>query len=193
MAETPHRSGTYEDLLALPDHVVGELIAGQIIVTPRPSPRHANASSSIGGELYGPYFRGRGGPGGWWILDGPELHLGDDVLVPDIAGWRRERMGTLPETAYFPLAPDWVCEVLSKSTQVHDRTLKLEVYAREGVRHCWFVSPTIMLMEVFRLHEGHWLLVAARGPFGKVRAEPFEEVEFDLKDLWGGPPLPEQD
>src|SRR5437867_394128 len=112
-----HRSpATYEDLLRVPDHLVAEIVDGELYASPRPSPRHADASSGLGGALRGPFDRGRGGPGGWRILDGAELHVGQDVLVPDLAAWRRERLLALPDEAYFTLAPDWVCEVVSPST-----------------------------------------------------------------------------
>ncbi|HTN89597.1 MAG TPA: Uma2 family endonuclease, partial [Sorangium sp.] len=118
------RRATYADVEAVPPNKVAELIGGVLHVMPRPAPRHANASSVLGIEIGGPFQRGRGGPGGWWILDEPELRFPDpaapgevDAVVPDIAGWRRERMPELPETAYFPLAPDWICEVLSPSTE----------------------------------------------------------------------------
>jgi Uma2 family endonuclease len=127
------RPATYDDLIEVPDHLVAEIIDGELHTTPRPAPRYADASSGLGGALRGPFDRGRGGPGGWRILDEPELHLGPDVLVPDLAGWRRERLPALPDEAYFTLAPDWVCEVLSPSTMALDRTRKLAVYVREQV------------------------------------------------------------
>jgi Uma2 family endonuclease len=129
MSEPVARRATYEDLLQVPEHLVAEIIHGQLVTHPRPAPRHARASSSLGDELVSPFDKGRGGPGGWWILDEPELHLGAHVLVPDLAGWRRERMRSLPDTAWFELAPDWVCEVLSPGTARLDRVEKLPIYA----------------------------------------------------------------
>jgi Uma2 family endonuclease len=135
--------------------------------------------------LGGPFDRGRDGPGGWFVLDEPELHLGEDVLVPDVAGWRRERMPRVPRTAAFTLAPDWVCEVLSPSTMAWDRAAKLPVYAREGVRHVWLVDPEARTLEVFRLAgELYTLLVTHAGP-ARVRAEPFDAIELELALLWG--------
>jgi Uma2 family endonuclease len=110
------KPATYADVLAAPDHVVAEILDGELHLSPRPAPRHAAASSGLGGALHGPFDRGRGGPGGWRILDEPELHLGADVVVPDLAGWRRTRLPRLPDEAYFTLAPDWICEVVSPST-----------------------------------------------------------------------------
>jgi len=130
-----------------------------------------------------PFDRGQGGPGGWWILDEPELHLGDDVMVPDIVGWRRSRMPGVPETAYFPLAPDWICEVLSPSTAALDRVGKLAVYAREQVPFAWFVDPLARTLEVLRLDAGRWTILATHAG-ETVRAEPFAEVSLTLGDLW---------
>src|SRR5436190_1672707 len=129
------RPATYDDLLKVPEHLVAEILDGDLYASPRPAPRHAVASSGVGGALYGPFDRGRGGPGGWRILFEPELHLGHDVVVPDLAGWRRERLPRLPEAAFFSIAPDWVCEVLSPSTAAMDRVKKITIYAREGVSH----------------------------------------------------------
>lgn len=132
------RNATYEDLLALPEHVTGQILFGVLHAFPRPAPKHARASSVLGADLGGPFDRGRGGPGGWLILDGPELHLGPHVVVPDLAGWRRERMPEMPvDRAYFVLAPDWACEVLSPRTAGPDRGDKRAVYAAERVQHLW--------------------------------------------------------
>jgi len=178
------RHATYEDLLALPEHVVGEIIGGELIVSPRPGPRHAVAASVLGGELVPPYHSGRGGPGGWWILFEPELHLGDDVLVPDLAGWRRERMPAVPETAYFALAPDWVCEVLSSGTARLDRQRKLAVYAREGIAHVWLLDPIQRILEVLRLERRQWMIVSVHADEDEVCAEPFEATTLPLLRLW---------
>ena len=128
---------------------------------------------------------GLNGPGGWWILDEPELHLGEDILVPDLAGWRRERLPTIPDQAAFTLAPDWVCEVLSPSTGMRDRAYKMPIYAREGVEHVWLVDPHLRTLEVFRRQELGWLLLAVYAEDAVVRAEPFEAVDLDLLTLWG--------
>ena len=143
MAEPAERQATYEDLMQVPPHLVAEILSGRLVTHPRPAPRHAVASSSLGDELVGPFQKGRGGPGGWWVLDEPELHLDADVLVPDIAGWRRERMPTMPETAWFGIAPDWVCEILSPSTAREDRVVKMPIYVRAGVSHLWLVDPDL--------------------------------------------------
>jgi Uma2 family endonuclease len=182
------RPATYEDLIAVPDHLVAEILDGELYATPRPAPRHAAASSGLLGVLHGPFGGGRGGPGGWRILFEPELHVGPDVLVPDIAGWRRERLPALPEQAYFSLAPDWACEVVSPSTAAMDRVKKLAIYAREVVRHVWLLDPIARTLEVLRLENGRWTIVSTWSGAVTVRAEPFDAVEIDLSLLWEDPP-----
>jgi Uma2 family endonuclease len=179
------KPATYADLEALPENVVGELIAGELYASPRPAAPHLVTASRLGGELLGPFDRGRDGPGGWILLFEPELHLGGDVLVPDFAGWRRERMPQPPRTAAFTLAPDWVCEVLSPSTAALDRAVKLPVYAREGVQHVWLMDPVLRTLEVFRRVGGQYTLVVTHSGRARVRAEPFEATELELAYLWG--------
>lgn len=179
-----HQEATYEDLLALPDDVVGQLLEGELHATPRPAIDHQRSSSVLGIHLGGPFDLGSGGPGGWWIVDEPELHLGRNVLVPDLAGWRREGLPVLPREPFFTLAPDWVCEVLSPATARLDRTKKLSIYAREGVGHAWLVDPVLETLEVFRRLEEAWLLVLTAGGDEVVRAEPFDAVELPLTGLW---------
>jgi Uma2 family endonuclease len=178
------RDATYEDLFDLPDHVIGEILHGQLITQPRPAPRHARASSIIGGEIVSPYDQGRGGPGGWWILDEPELHLDSHILVPDLAGWRRERLPQLPEEAYFSVAPDWVCEVLSPGTARTDRAVKMPIYAEQAVQWLWLVDPDNRILEVYRLLEGHWLLEHTWQNDDVVKAPPFDQISMTLSDLW---------
>lgn len=171
--------------MAVPDHQVAEILDGELHVSPRPSPRHAVASSRLGGDIIGPFDAGRGGPGGWWILDEPELHLSEDVVVPDLAGWRRARLPEMPEEAFFTLSPDWVCETISPSTERIDRGKKLRIYAREGVGQLWLVNPGPATLEVYRLESERWVLLASHEGDRQVRAEPFDAVEIDLKRLWG--------
>jgi len=178
------KPATYEDLFDLPENIVGEIIAGRLITHPRPAPRHARAYSSLGGELGGPFDLGRNGPGGWWILDEPELHLDGDILVPDLAGWRRSRMPKLPETAWFELPPDWVCEILSPSTARVDRAGKLPIYARHGVVHAWLVDPDQRTLEVFENREGKWLLLTVLENDAGVSQPPFDAITFPLSSLW---------
>ncbi len=182
----PFANDLYRELQALPEQQVGEIIAGELHVHPRPGPRHARAYSVLGGELGNLYDWGGGGPGGWWILDEPELHLGGDVLVPDLAGWRRERLPELPEAAWFELAPDWVCEILSPSTARVDRVLKMPVYARAGVPFLWLIDPDLRTLEVYRLaaKEGRWLLLATLEGDASVCQPPFDASAFPLDRLW---------
>ncbi|WP_437985204.1 Uma2 family endonuclease [Sorangium sp. So ce117] len=186
------RRATYADLEAVPPNKVAELVRGTLHVFPRPAPRHAQAETELATELVGAFGRGRGGPGGWRILVEPELHFPDphapgeiDALVPDIAGWRRERMPELPETAYFALAPDWICEVLSASTEDVDRDEKMPIYAREGVRHAWLVDPIERTLEVYVLGaDRRWGPAVVHRDAARVRVEPFDAVELDLSVLW---------
>lgn len=184
MAQTVERFATYEDLFDLPDNMVGEIINGQLIAMPRPAPKHATAASNLGYEMGNPFHRGRGGPGGWRILDEPEIHSQGDILVPDLAGWRRERMPELPDTAYFELAPDWVCEVLSPSTSKRDRADKMPIYACWGVAHLWLVDPDAQTLESYQLQDGHWLLLQVYQQQAQVSAPPFDAIAFNLDDLW---------
>ncbi len=181
------RPASYADLLALPENVVGEIVDGDLVVSPRPAPAHAVAASYLGGELVGPYGRGRGGPGGWLILDEPELHLGDNVLVPDLAGWLRERMPRLPETAWFALRPDWVCEVMSPATAILDRTRKQHLYREHGVPWMWFVDPTNRTVEVLKLSGQDWLIAGTFGGEGEACIPPFDAVAIDIGALWDVP------
>jgi Uma2 family endonuclease len=184
-ADAARRRATYEDVLAAPAHVVAEVLFGVLYTHPRPAARHARAASRLGAELDGPFDRGRGGPGGWVLVDEPELHLGEDIVVPDLAGWRRARMPAFPyDAAYFTLAPDWICEVLSPSTSKIDRGDKLDIYAREGVGHAWLLDPLDKTLEVLRLAEGRWTRVGFHKDDARVRAEPFDAVELALGELW---------
>lgn len=184
MGDPPRRRASYEDVLAAPRHQVAEIIDGELHLHRRPAVPHAAAATALGEELGPPFKRGRGGPGGWILLDEPELHLGADILVPDLGGWRRERLGVLPSGAYLTLAPDWVCEVLSPSTAKTDRADKLPVYAREGVRHVWLLDPLQRTLEVLRLDGSRWTLLDVHKDDARVRAEPFEVFELELAVLW---------
>ena len=148
------RQATYQDVLDAPPNKVAEVIAGTLHTHPRPAMRHARASSGIGAKIAPPFDFGDGGPGGWWIIFEPELHLGEDIVVPDLAGWRRETMPEYPDAAYCTIVPDWVCEVLSPSTRRLDLNEKRALYAREGVGHLWFVDPDARTLEAFALREG---------------------------------------
>ena len=175
---------TYQNVLDASPHKVAEIIDGTLHMNARPAPRHAWASTGLGEAIGPPFNRGRGGPGGWWVVFEPELHLGEDILVPDLAGWRRKRMPDYPETAYFTLAPDWACEVLSPSTRAMDQGRKRDIYAREGVAYLWFVDPDVRTLEAFELREGQWVLLKTLTDNDSVSLPPFDAISFSLGDLW---------
>ncbi len=178
----------YERLLALPENLIGEIIGGELYTQPRPAGPHASASSVLGMDIGSAYHRGRGGPGGWWIIDEPELHFVRDteVLVPDIGGWRRERMPSIPQDHRFEVVPDWVCEVLSPGTQRKDRVIKMKVYARFGVAFLWLVDPNARILETYALADGQWTVTGLYQDQDEVSAAPFEAVTIALGDLWAG-------
>jgi Uma2 family endonuclease len=175
---------TYQDVLDAPPHMVAEIANGRLHLHPRPASRHARASFSMAGRLDDPFQRGAGGPGGWHFAIEPELHFGPDVLVPDLAGWRRERMPTYPDAAFFELAPDWLCEILSPSTRRFDLTEKRELYRVNGVAHLWLADPEARTLETFALADAVWTLAAAFQDGDEVRAAPFESLAFPLDTLW---------
>jgi Uma2 family endonuclease len=179
----PSRPATYADIEALPANVVGEILGGILHVHPRPALPHAVAASALGGELGPPFQRGRGGPGGWIILDEPELHLIEDVVVPDLAGWRRERAPDLTK-AFSTVAPDWICEVLSESTEAVGRAKKMPIFARDAVAHVWLVDPVVQTVEVFRLDGDSYRLVGTHCGDAKARIEPFDAIEIEIAALW---------
>lgn len=177
----------YQQLLELPRHQVGEIIQGQLYAHPRSSSRHAKAHSALNIRIGGPFWFGsEGGPGGWWILTEPEIHFVRDteVVVPDIAGWRRERLPSLPEGHRFEVVPDWVCEVLSPGSGRLDRALKLPLYARYGVSHAWLVDPQERTLEVFVLQGERSLVWGTHKESDQVSAPPFEAVSLRLEELW---------
>jgi Uma2 family endonuclease len=184
MTKALKKDATYADLCAVPENFVAEIIGGELYASPRPAPPHVHTASVLGVLLGGPFHLGINGPGGWLILDEPELHFDADVLVPDLAGWRRERMPATPDAAYVTVAPDWLCEVLSPSTETIDRVKKLEIYAREGVARIWLVNPILRTLEVWRLQSPRWSLLATHEGGERVRAEPFGAVELELGALW---------
>lgn len=183
-ADPAKRRATYQDVLDAPEHLVAEVLDGELYTHPRPAGPHAEAASVLGMDIGSAFHRGRGGPGGWLILDEPELHLGPDILVPDLAGWRRERMSAVPREAFIELAPDWACEVSSPSTILVDRQRKMPIYAREGVSHLWLVDPVAKVLEVYRLDGDSYRFVKAHGRSEVVRIEPFEAIELELEALW---------
>jgi Putative restriction endonuclease len=183
-AEPVRRTATYEELRAVPEHLVAEILFGKLVTHPRPAPPHAVAASALGHVLGPPFQTGSGGPGGWLFIDEPELHLSEHVAVPDLAAWRSGRLPALPETAWIEAAPDWVCEVLSPSTQRHDRGDKRTIYAEAGIGHLWHVDPILKMLEVFELRDGKWLLVGVFHDDAQGSALPFGDLTFALNLLW---------
>lgn len=180
------RRATYQDVLDAPEDRIAEIIDGELHLQPRPAPRHSRAAFGLAGCLDGPFNRGIDGPGGWILLIEPEVHFDGHVLVPDLAGWRKEKMAVTPEGAFIDLAPDWACEILSPSTRAKDVGPKRETYARIGVSHLWHVDPQAQTLETFELHDGRWVVGAIFRGNEAVRAEPFSELEFPLDALWPG-------
>ena len=188
MAE-PVRKATYQDVLDAPEHKVAEILDGELFLSPRPATPHARASTVIGADINVAFHRSGGGdatrPGGWYILSEPELHLGEDVVVPDIAGWRRERMPVMPNAPWIELPPDWLCETLSPSTARIDRGRKLRIYARAGVNHLWLLDPLARTLEVLELDAGRWAIQSVHIGSDNARIEPFAAIEIDLARVWG--------
>ncbi len=176
----------YDRLIALPDNRVGEIVGGRLYTQPRPAGPHAAACTSLAAEIHLPYQRGRGGPGGWWIIVEPELHFVRDteVLVPDIAGWRRSRLPRPPRGHRFEVIPEWVCEIVSPATAKKDRVVKLPVYARYGVAYLWLVDPLARTLETFALHEGRWTVLGLYKDQDVVSVAPFTDLHLELTALW---------
>ena len=184
------RRATYQDVLDAPKHMVAEIIGGELRLSPRPGVPATSVASKLAGELVPPFNNGRGGPGGWIIAFEPELHLGDEIVVPDLAGWRIERLPMVPEGAFFTVTPDWICEVVSPSSETTDRLEKMPLYASKGVGHAWLVHPRRRSLEAFRLYDGKWLAIAIHIQNARARIEPFDAIEIDLTILWANVPLP---
>ncbi len=184
MAQAKRPAASYADVVSAPPDRVAELIGGDLSLMPRPAGPAVGAASDLNGALYGPFRLGRGGPGGWVILVEPELRLGEDVLVPDLAGWRRERLGDDPGQSYARVVPDWICEVLSPSTHRHDRVRKMPAYATAGVAHVWLVDPVVRTVEAYRLESGRWVLLGTWSDQDVAPIPPFEAVALELAQLW---------
>jgi Uma2 family endonuclease len=183
-ARAPH--SLYQQLVNLPERLVGEIIGGRLYTQPRPAGPHAMALSTLVMDVGSAFHRGRGGPGGWWILDEPELHFVRDteVAVPDIAGWRRERLPRIPRDQRFEVVPDWICEVLSPSTAKHDRIIKMPLYARYGAAFLWLVDPLARTLEAYALQDGRWSVIGQFRDQDEVIVEPFSAFTLALADLW---------
>jgi Uma2 family endonuclease len=184
MANPKIKPATYADIEALPAHLTGEIAFGVLHTMTRPTQGHGHAAFGLQLEVGNPFGRGRGGPGGWYFLAEPELHLGQHIVVPDLAGWRMDRRPRTPKSHKITIAPDWVCEILSPSTQRFDRTDKLAIYAAFNVGHCWYVDPALRTLEVFARQGDKWLLTATYKDVDRVVAPPFEVHTFPLDVLW---------
>ena len=186
MSEPARKKATYDDLYAVPENMTGEIINGELIVTPRPSRKHIYTASALGGELVPLYQFGRGGgPGGWVILDEPEIQFGEHTLVPDFAGWKVERYPEEEPHNWISVSPDWVCEIISPSSELYDRDEKMSIYAEHGVPYVWLINPVIALLEAYKLVSGGWFRFAMFSGNKMVRVEPFQETDIDLGSLWG--------
>jgi Uma2 family endonuclease len=184
MPDPAKRKATYADLEAVPPHLVAEILFGRLVTHPRPVPRHGASSNLLSATLTPGHQWGRGGPGGWIFVTEPQLLLGPHVVVPDLAGWRKDKMPVLPDSASVKIAPDWLCEILSPSTESYDRNEKRRIYAAAGVAHIWLLDPRVKYLECFQLVAGNWLLTHTFSNDEAVRAPPFEATDFPLSQLF---------
>lgn len=185
MSDPAKRTAAYEDLFHIPENMTGEIIAGELHVTPRPPRKHGLTATALGGALTPPYYFGTGGgPGGWVFIFEAEIGLGEDILVPDLAGWRKERFPEEEDHNWISVPPDWICEVLSPGTFRKDKVKKMPVYALHAVQFFWLIDPMARTLDVFRLESGKWVVAGLYAEDDKVRAEPFPEAEIDLRFLW---------
>jgi Uma2 family endonuclease len=191
MSEPAKRKAVYKDLFEIPENMTGEIIDGELIATPRPSRRHVHAATVLGVKVAPSYQFGEGGgPGDWIIYYEPEIHFSsEDIIVPDLAGWKKERLTTSPEEHRFAVCPDWICEIHSPQTAQRDRIVKMRIFARHEVPYVWLIDPALKTLEVFRLDSGKWSRLDAFSENDLVRAEPFHEIEIDLSLFWLGEDL----
>lgn len=189
MSEPAPRLATYAELLALPGEVRAELIGGHIVTLPSPTPKHQSTIGSVYAELRAPFERGRGGPGGWWLIPDVDVQFtAHDVLRPDISGWRRERVPEFPAERPIAACPDWVCEGLSPASAVRDHGDKRVIYQRAGIAWYWIIDPFNRTLNVYRLTADGYVLEVSVGDRGAARLNPFAEVELELDALFPDPP-----
>lgn len=182
--QTVRKKATYEDLCALPENMVGQIVDGELIAQPRPVLRHSIASNELSHQIRRPSRKGKGGPSGWIFADEPELHFGEQVVVPDIAGWRKENLVEHPQEKYTSIAPDWLCEILSPATAHYDKGAKRRIYGENGVGYMWILDPDALILEVFKFHEGHWMLLGTSEMGEQVSFEPFDAISFEFDVLF---------
>ena len=177
---------TAADLAALPDDVRAEVVAGIIVEKASPSYEHGEAQSSLAELLKPPFQRGRGGPGGWWIATEVEIELSaHEIYRPDVAGWRRDRVGERPHGRPIRARPDWIAEVLSITNAEHDLGTKLFAYQRAGVPHYWIIDPEHRTLTVYRLGAEGYVVALTAGKTERVHAPPFVEIELSVGELFG--------
>ena len=190
MKNPKKRRATYQDVIDSPRYKVAEIINGELHLSSRPGGPATVVASKLGQELGLPFRRGGDGRSGWLILWEPELHFGDEILVPDLAGWRLERLSMAPDAAFFTTPPDWICEVLSRSTEKVDREDKMPIYASAGVEYAWLVHPRRRTLEACRRRDDQWQAIAVHKDTDRARIAPFDALELDLAVLWAHIPLP---
>jgi Uma2 family endonuclease len=181
------RLATYEDLLSLPEDGRAEVLSGQIVTAPAPLPKHSKAQRALGSFIGRPFDDddGRGGPGGWWIFVEVDVALGPhDIVRPDLAGWRRERLVDPGDQRPITIAPDWVCEVLSPSTAARDKVQKRNLYAEHGIGHYWIGDVDARSWEAFALENGRWLLAGSVDEVAVAAIPPFEAIELEVGRLF---------
>ncbi len=185
MSEPAKKNRTYEDLHAIPENMLGEIINGKLVVTPRPGRKHGYVATTLIEQVGPAYHGGRGGPGGWIFIVEPEIILGKHIMVPDVAGWKSGRFPREEETNPISAVPDWVCEILSSPKgELCDRSEKMPIYARYGIPHAWLINPTIQSLEAYRLEHGRWSTLGVFGERQRAPIEPFAEIELDLGEFW---------
>ena len=175
----------YEQLEQLPESLTGQILNGQLYTHPRPNGKHILISSNVGAELHGPFQKGKNGPGGWWILQEPEVHLtlNSEVVVPDLAGWKKERLPEIPDTHKFTVIPDWICEIFSPSTESIDKEIKMPLYAKYGVKYLWLIHPIKKSLQAFKLTNNEWILQGTFEGNDAISIEPFDSINIKLNDL----------
>jgi len=187
-SDPAHRLATYDDVLAADERV--EVIGGQLETLPSARPRHGRVARAIAGAIGGPFDDddGRGGPGGWWILTEVDVRLSPhDIVRPDVAGWRKERLTDL-DTLPIDVRPDWVCEVLSPGTRLRDTRDKRRLFASAGISHYWLLDPDDRTLLALVLESDRWTEQGLYAEGDLARIAPFEALELDVGRLF--PPTP---
>ncbi len=171
---------------ALPDPLVGEVIAGALYTMGRPSPAHASVEEGLIIDLREGRRGGGPPPSGWYFKIEVEVRFpSDEKVVPDVAGWREARIEGHRNDNPIRVVPDWVCEVLSDSMRKKDLGVKRDLYARQGVGHLWLVEPEEHRLEAFSLDEqGRWVLLGSYFEDAVVDVAPFLGVPMAIGRWW---------